>query len=108
MGRAEGGKIIFTVPPGMLQAVHDFTRREGYRSPREALCALIEGALVDYPRWGVKRGIGMRVSAEIRTFLLKECHDALKGVEQNLINAMAQPTEEDMMPFEPPLEDLQP
>lgn len=94
-------RLIYTVPFGLADRIRAFAEENDYRNEREAMSALIEGALEMYPRWGVKRGIARVVSAEVRGLLMKKARDKSIEMAKELEEEMSSAPLEDMTPLLP-------
>lgn len=103
--RREDLRVTFTIPQALVPALREFARANEFRTDREAVSALIEGGMIQYPRWGVKRGVVNRVRSEASKWLVEEVRTALRDIERRFLEMMAAPLDEDMVepePEEPP------
>lgn len=95
---SKNGRLTYVVPYGLDDRIREFARDNDFRNEREAMSALIEGALNDFPRWGVKRGIARVVSAEIRGLMLAKAREKSMDMAREIEEEMSSPSVEDTEP----------
>lgn len=90
-------RIAYTLTPEATERVREFMRENDFRSERDAIAALIEGALDNFPRWGVKKGIARSVAGEVRAMLLNKAREKSNEIARELEEAMSSPPLEDQV-----------
>ena len=90
-------RLTYVVPQGLDDKIRQFAYDNEFRNEREAMSALIEGALEAYPKWGVRKGIARVASAAVRGAVRIKVIHALGQIAQELEDEMSgSPSAEDM------------
>ncbi len=90
-------RLVYTAPQGLADRIREFARENEFANEREAISALIEGALDQYPRWGVKKGVMRVVRAEVTGLLGNQIREKLSELARDFDAQLeAPPPAEDM------------
>lgn len=94
-------RLVYTVPYGLAERIREFAAENEFRNERDAMSALIEGALEQYPRWGVRKGLARVVSSEMRGIVLIKMREKLTELSREIDELMSTPAASDMDPNAP-------